>query len=70
MTLRTRLATLEKSRPAPAKAPGLKMSDLNLPPDLCDRIKAAYKAGTYPHSLSIDDVMTIIHAAEAARGRK
>ena len=40
-----RIARLEQTRPAPVTAPGLKLSDLALPPDLCARIKLACRAG-------------------------
>ena len=64
MTLRKRLNRLEGNRP-----PGPDMLDLDLPPDLCTRIDAAKAAGTFPQSLSDDDLMTVIHAADVARGR-
>jgi len=69
MNLRARLSKLEQTRPAPVTAPGLKLSDLALPPDLCARIKLAYRAGTYPQSLCDDDLLTIIHAVDNARGQ-
>ena len=60
-----RIARLEQSRPAP----GADVLELDMPPDLCARIDAAKAAGTFPQSLSDDDVMTVIHAADVARGR-
>lgn len=65
MTLRARISKIEQTRPAY----GADMLDLDLHPDLCARIDAAKAAGTFPQSLSDDDLMTVIHAADVARGR-
>ena len=64
MTLRARLAKLERNRPEP----GADMLELDLPPDLCARIEAVKVAGTFPHGLSDDEMMTVIPAADVARG--
>lgn len=65
MTLRTRLAKLERNRPEPVAASGL---ELDLPPDLCARIGEAQAAGTFPQSLSDADLETIVAAGDVARG--
>ncbi len=62
-----RIAKLEHARPA--HGAGLDMSQLDLPPDLCARIGAAKAAGTFPQSLSDDDLMTVVHAADVERGQ-
>lgn len=64
-----RIARLEQTRPAPVAVPGLKLSELALPPDLCARIKLAYRAGTYPQSLCDDDLLTIVHAADRRKAQ-
>ena len=64
MTLRTRLAKLELTRPNP----GADLLQLDLPPDLCARIDAAKLAGTYPQSLSDADMLAIVAAADKIRG--
>ena len=64
MTLRARLARLERNRPAQSDA-GL---DIDLAPDLEARVTAAQAAGTFPASLSDDDLLAMQAAIQAARG--
>lgn len=64
MTLRTRLARLERNRPPPRAT----LPRLDLPPDLFARIEAALLAGSYPQSLSDADMLAIVAAADKARG--
>ena len=63
--IRTRIERLEQTRPTPEA----RVLYLDLPPDVCARIDAAKAAGTYPESLSDDDSLAIVHAADKARGR-
>lgn len=65
MTLRTRLARLEHTRPPPAALP-----DVALPVDLCARIYAAQMTGTYPESLCNADLEAIVAAGDLARGQQ
>lgn len=67
MTLRARLARLERNRPEPFAAAGL---DLDLPPDLCARIAAAKAAGTFPQALGAADLEAIVALGDVIRGRK
>lgn len=67
MTLRARLAKLERNRPAPFCADGL---EVDLPPDLCARIGKAQAAGTFPQSLGDADLEAIVEAGDMARGQK
>jgi hypothetical protein len=57
MTLGKRLDRLEGTA-----LPRLRALDIDLPPDLCARINAAQAAGTFPQSLSTDDLMVVQHA--------
>lgn len=61
-----RIAQLERNRPAPSTGEAL---DLDLPPDMCERIEAAQAAGTFPQSLSDDDLRAVVDAADVAKGR-
>lgn len=65
MTLRTRLAKLERNRPQPFAAAGL---EIHLPPDLCARIAKAQAAGAGLHALADADLEAIVAAGDAARG--
>jgi hypothetical protein len=65
MTLRARLAKLERNRPEPLAASGLV---LDLPPALLARIAEALAAGTFPQSLSRADRAEILAAADLASG--
>ncbi|WP_433990170.1 hypothetical protein SuNHUV7_15150 (plasmid) [Pseudoseohaeicola sp. NH-UV-7] len=56
-----RIAKLERNRPDPRACEQL---DLDLPPDLCARIEDAKVAGTFPQSLSNDDLLAIKRAAD------
>lgn len=67
MTLRARLAKLERNRPEPFAASGL---ELDLPPDLCARIGKAQAAGMFPQSLADADLEAIVAAADVTRGQK
>ena len=62
MSLRTRLAKLEA-----VTAPGRSVLELDLPMALTGRVEAAQAAGTFPASLSDDDLTAILHAADAAK---
>jgi hypothetical protein len=65
MTLRARLAKLERNRPEPFAASAL---ELDLPPDLCARIGEAQAAGTFPQSLADADLEAIVAAGDVTRG--
>lgn len=67
MTLRARLAKLERNRPEPLAASGL---ELDLPPDMCARIGKAQAAGTFPQSLADADLEAIVAAGDMARWQK
>jgi hypothetical protein len=67
MTLRARLAKLERNRPEPFAASWL---ELDLPPDLCARIGEAQAAGTFPPFLADADLEAIVAAADVTRGQK
>lgn len=67
MSLRARLAKLERDRPETFAASGL---ELDLPPDLCARIGKAQAVGTYPQSLCDADLSAIVAAGDMIRGRK
>lgn len=62
MTLGKRLDRLEGTA-----LPRLRAPDIDLPPDLCARINAAQAAGTFPQSLSTDDLMVVQHAMDLAK---
>ena len=66
MTLRARLARLERNRPERFAASGL---ELDLPPDMCARIAAAKAAGTFPQSLADADLEAIVAAGDVTRGQ-
>ena len=63
MKQRTRIERLEAR--FPRKEDNLV---LDLPSDIYDRVDAAKEAGTFPDSLCFDDLLTICHAADKARG--
>lgn len=65
MTLRARLARLERNCPEPFAASGL---ELDLPPDLRVRIGEAQAAGTFPQSLADADLEAIVAAGDMTRG--
>ena len=62
MTLAKRLARLEQARGAPSP----ELPELELAPELLERMEAAQAAGTYPHSLSTPDLIAIREAADKA----
>lgn len=65
MTIKKRLDRLERNR----LFQSTDALELDLSPDLCRRIDAAHAAGAFPHGLCADDLMTIVNAADVARGR-
>jgi len=62
-----RIARLERNRPEPLAGAEL---DLDLPPDICERIITAKTAGTFPQSLSLDDLRAVSRAMGFAQGLK
>jgi hypothetical protein len=64
MTLRKRIDSLEGNRPDPA--PPL---DLDLAPDLAQRIRDTQSAGTFPASLSTADLEAINDAVKAREAK-
>jgi hypothetical protein len=64
MTLAKRLAKLEQTR---CREPE---QELDLPPDLRERIEAAYAAGHGLEALSMDDLTAIVDAPMIERGAK
>lgn len=63
MQLSKRIDRLEGTRPTPAQPLDL---DLDLAPDLAQRIRDAQAAGTFPASLPTADLKAIVDAAQAA----
>jgi hypothetical protein len=61
MKLHARINRLEATRP---KAISCAELAFDLPADTCARIAAAQAAGTYPQSLSDEDLMAIVAAAD------
>lgn len=62
MTLRNRLAKLELRH---VQEPGV--AEIDLPPDLCERILETVNKGTYPHGLCEADLEAIVAAYDQAR---
>ena len=64
MTLRARLARLERNHPAQSDD----VLNIDLAPDLEARVTAAQAAGTFPQSLATDDLRSVLRAVQAAQG--
>lgn len=65
MSLSGRLAKLERNRPAHTVGD----LELDLSPDLSEKIEAAKADGTFPQSLYTDDLRAIREAIAAALGQ-
>ena len=62
MRLAGRIERLDQARGEPSP----ELPELELAPELLERIEAAQAAGTYPHSLSTPDLWAIREAADKA----
>lgn len=59
MTMTKRVALLEGRKPARVTIPPEVAHHLGVPDDVAQRIEAAIRAGTFPSSLSTDDLRAI-----------